>query len=70
MCGIAGFVDTRGGIASHVPVERMTDASGTEGRMRTVFQGPLGRPWPPSPEHHRCVHRGQYSELSYARTVS
>jgi asparagine synthase (glutamine-hydrolysing) len=26
MCGIAGFVDTRGGISSHAPVERMTDA--------------------------------------------
>ena len=26
MCGIAGFVDTRGGISSHLPVERMTDS--------------------------------------------
>ena len=26
MCGIAGFVDIRGGISSHAPVERMTDA--------------------------------------------
>jgi asparagine synthase (glutamine-hydrolysing) len=25
MCGIAGFVNTRGGISSHSPVERMTD---------------------------------------------
>jgi len=25
MCGIAGFVNTRGGISSHAPIERMTD---------------------------------------------